>query len=58
VLVLDQSDWPPKDGSSGTTSVKALQAAEKAGRAIEAPSNFFLIGQRMDGVIRSVRQSR
>jgi len=42
VLVLDQSDWPPKDGSSGTTSVKALQAAEKAGRAIEAPSNFFL----------------
>jgi hypothetical protein len=42
VLVLDQSDWPPKDGSSGITSVKALQAAEKAGRAIEAPSNFFL----------------
>jgi hypothetical protein len=42
VLVLDQSDWPPKDGSSGITSVKALDAAEKAGRAIEAPSNFFL----------------
>lgn len=42
VLVLKQSDWPPQDGSSGITSVKALQAAEKAGRAIQAPSNFFL----------------
>jgi hypothetical protein len=42
VLVLDQKDWPPQDGSSGITSVKALDAAEKAGRAIEAPSNFFL----------------
>ena len=42
VLVLDESDWPPQDGSSGITSVAALQAAEKAGRAIQAPSNFFL----------------
>lgn len=42
VLVLDQSDWPAKDGSSGITSVAALKAAEKAGNAIEAPSNFFL----------------
>jgi len=42
VLVLDQSDWPPQDGSSGITSVKGLRAAEKAGRVIEAPSNFFL----------------
>jgi len=42
VLVLDQSVWPPQNGSSGITSVAALQAAEKAGQAIQAPSNFFL----------------
>ncbi len=42
VLVLSQSDWPAQDGSSGITSVAALQAAEKAGDAIEVPSNFFL----------------
>jgi hypothetical protein len=40
--VLDQKDWPPQDGSSGITSVKALDAAVKAGRAIEAPANFSL----------------
>ena len=42
VLVLDKKDWPPQDGSGGITSVKALDKAEKAGRAVEAPSNFFL----------------
>ncbi len=42
VLVLKQSDWPPQDASSGITSVSALNAAIKAGDAIEAPSNFFL----------------
>jgi hypothetical protein len=42
VLVLSQSDWPPQDGSSGITSFAALKAAEKGGRAIQAPSNFFL----------------
>ena len=42
MLVLAQSDWPSKDGSSGITSVAALKAAEKAGQAIEVPSNFFL----------------
>ena len=42
VLVLNASDWPPEDGSSGITSVAALKAAEKAGDAIEVPSNFFL----------------
>lgn len=42
VLVLTQSDWPPKDGSSGITSVASLEAAIKAGDAIEVPSNFFL----------------
>jgi hypothetical protein len=42
VLVLNQNAWPPQDGSSGITSVAALKAAEKAGQAIEVPSNFFL----------------
>jgi len=42
VLVLNQSDWPAQDGSSGITSVTDIQAAIKAGRAAEAPSNFFL----------------
>jgi hypothetical protein len=42
VLVLQQSDWPAQNGSTGITSFKAIQAAEKAGDAVEAPSNFFL----------------
>jgi len=42
VLVLDEIDWPSKNGDSGITSFAKLQAAEKAGAALEAPSNFFL----------------
>ncbi|MBV8800668.1 MAG: hypothetical protein JO208_12775, partial [Alphaproteobacteria bacterium] len=42
VLVLNQKDWPSQDGSSGITSEAALNAAEQAGDAVEAPSNFFL----------------
>ena len=42
VLVMDASDWPTKDGSSGITSVAKMVAAEKAGNAIQVPSNFFL----------------
>jgi hypothetical protein len=42
VLVTSQSDWPTKDGSSGIISVRAVKAAEAAGDAIIAPSNFFL----------------
>jgi hypothetical protein len=42
VLVTSASDWPSKDGSSGITTVEALNAAKAAGTAIEAPSNFFL----------------
>lgn len=42
VLILDQSDWPATDGSSGITSVEQMDAAEEAGRAIEVGSNFFL----------------
>ena len=42
VLILDQRDWPAADGGSGITSARAMDAAEKAGRAIEVGSNFFL----------------
>ena len=42
VLVLQQSDWPAADGSSGITSSKLMDEAEAAGRAIEVGSNFFL----------------
>jgi hypothetical protein len=42
VLVLDANDWPARNGSSGITSFKAINAAIKGGRALEAPSNFFL----------------
>jgi hypothetical protein len=42
VLVTNLADFPTEDGSSGITSVAALQAAEKTGDAIQVPSNFFL----------------
>lgn len=42
VLILNQSDWPAADGSSGITSAKVMDEAEAAGRAIEVGSNFFL----------------
>jgi len=42
VLILNASDWPAADGSSGITSSKAMDDAEAAGRAIEVGSNFFL----------------
>jgi hypothetical protein len=42
VLVLQQSDWPSQNGSTGLTSVGRIYAAIKAGRAVMAPSNFFL----------------
>jgi len=42
VLVLDPNDWPTQDGSHGLTSLAAIENAEKAGRALQAPSNFFL----------------
>ena len=42
VLVMDPSDWPAADGSSGITSSREMDAAEEAGRAVEVGSNFFL----------------
>jgi hypothetical protein len=42
VLVLDPNDWPSADGTSGITSVGKIHAAEKAGEAVQAPSNFYL----------------
>jgi hypothetical protein len=42
VLVMNQSDWPSADGSSGITSSHVMDDVEAAGRAIEVGSNFFL----------------
>jgi hypothetical protein len=42
VLVLKQSDWPTKDATSGLTSYQDILVAIKDGRAVQAPSNFFL----------------
>jgi hypothetical protein len=42
ILVMDPSDWPAPDGSSGITSSRLMDDAEAAGRAIEVGSNFFL----------------
>jgi hypothetical protein len=42
VLVLDRGDWPPADGSSGITSFSKMKEAEEDGKAIQAPSNFYL----------------
>ena len=42
VLVMNPSDWPASDASSGITSSRLMDDAEAAGRAIEVGSNFFL----------------
>jgi hypothetical protein len=42
VLVMNKSDWPAQNASSGITSKTKMDAAIKAGRAIEVASNFFL----------------
>jgi hypothetical protein len=42
VLVMNATDWPSQDGTSGITSKAKLAAAEQAGAAIQVPSNFFL----------------
>jgi hypothetical protein len=52
VLVMQQSDWPTADGSSGITSSGAMDDAEAAGRAIEVGSNFFLFFSSTDGLAR------
>jgi hypothetical protein len=42
VLVMNATDWPSQDGTTGITSKAKLDAAEQAGAAIQVPSNFFL----------------
>jgi hypothetical protein len=42
VLIENPSDWPSADGSSGITTIQALQTAINDKDAIEVPSNFFL----------------
>lgn len=49
VLIMERSDWPSPDGSSGITSSKAMDAAEAAGRAVEVGSNFFLFFSSREG---------
>ena len=56
VLVTNLADFPTEDGSSGITSVAALQAAEKTGDAIQVPSNFFLFfGSKPTGSMTDMR---
>ena len=50
VLVMDPALWPAKDGSSGITSAREMDAAEQADKAIEVGSNFFLFfSSQIDG---------
>ena len=42
MLILDASDCPAADGSSGVTSSHAVDDAEAADRTIQVGSNFFL----------------
>jgi hypothetical protein len=42
VLIMNASDWPSADGTSGITSAAQMDAAETAQRAVEVGSNFFL----------------
>jgi len=42
VLVTNPNDWPTRDGSSGITSYDKMIVAEKAGDAVQVPSNYFL----------------
>jgi hypothetical protein len=59
VLVLDPTDWPDKEGKSGLTSFKAINAAIKAGTALEAPSNFFLFfSSRADSTMAGMRHDK
>jgi hypothetical protein len=48
VLIMNQSDWPTADGSSGITSSQKMDDAEAADRAIEVGSNFFLFFSSQD----------
>lgn len=57
VLVMNQSDWPAADGSSGITSSSKMDDVENAGRAIEVGSNFFLFfsSQGMGGMMSQMQ---
>jgi hypothetical protein len=39
---MDPALWPAKDGSSGITSAREMDAAEQANKAIKVGSNSFL----------------
>ncbi len=42
VLVMNQSDWPAADWSTGITSAKVMDEVKAARRAVEVGSSFFL----------------
>src|SRR5438034_7092824 len=42
VLIMDQTDWPAADGTTGITSGRAMDDAEAAGRATGVGSAFLL----------------
>lgn len=49
-LVLNPADWPNAAGTSGITSISALEASIHAGHSVIVPSNFFLyFGSRVMG---------
>jgi hypothetical protein len=39
---MDPALWPAKDGSSGITAAREMDAAGRANKTIEVGSNFFL----------------
>jgi len=40
--ILKETEWPTKDGSTGITSLNAINEAVRVGRALRAPSNLIL----------------
>ena len=55
VLIMDQSDWPAADGSSGITSSKAMDDAEQSA---EAPLESAVVGVQSPSACRAGIRSR
>jgi hypothetical protein len=51
---MHRNDWLTPDGSSGITSVTAMDASGAAGRAVEVGSNFVLFFSSEKGSTSSV----
>jgi len=58
VLVMNPSDWPTADGSSGITSSKIMDQVESENRAVEVGSNFFLFfSSKMSGADNAIHMN-